>query len=316
VKILVTGGAGFIGSNLIPELLRTGEHEISVLDNESSGRFADIADYPIDFTRGDLLDEDVLAQAVAGRDAIIHLAADARVIDSIADPRRNFETNVVGTFKLLEAARQAGTRRIVYASTAGAILGEAPAPIDETMVARPLSPYGASKLAAEGYLCAFGAAYGIRTLSLRFSNVFGPKSYRKGSVIAHFFKRLIADEPLIVYGDGSQVRDYLFVGDLVRGIAAAIGKAATGTYQLGSGRPTSLSELLAAMRQAIGPNVPMRIAYAPFRAGEVHTTWCDISLAREKLGFDPSTSLVEGLATTWAWFQKVDQETLSAPTCV
>jgi len=304
LNILVTGGAGFVGSNLIPELVGRGQHRIVVLDNESNGRLSDLDGLPVECIKGELLDRATVERAMAGIDTVVHLAADTRVMDSIADPRKNFEVNVVGTFLLLEVARKVGVKRFVAASTGGAILGEAPAPINEDMVARPLSPYGASKLAAEGYMSAFGGAYGIVSTALRFSNVFGPKSYLKGSVVAHFFKALLAGRQLVVYGDGSQVRDYVYVGDLVRGIATALETDVTGAVQLGSGRPTTLNELIEAIRQVVGSSVKVDVRYEPRRAGEVHTTWCDIARARKTLGYDPSTSLVEGLSATWKWFRE------------
>jgi len=302
LNILVTGGAGFVGTNLIPVLLRRGTHRIVVLDNESNGNLGDLAGLPVECIRGELLDQEVVERAMREIDTVVHLAADTRVMDSIANPRHNFESNVVGTFQLLEASRKAGVKRFVAASTGGAILGEAASPINEDMVARPLSPYGASKLAAEGYMSAFGGAYGMVSTALRFSNVFGPKSYLKGSVVAHFFKALLAGKPLVVYGDGSQIRDYVYVGDLVRGITQALESDATGAIQLGSGRPTTLNQLIDAMKQVVGPSVPFEVRYEPRRAGEVHTTWCDISRARRMLGYEPSTPLADGLAQTWKWF--------------
>jgi UDP-glucose 4-epimerase len=304
LNILVTGGAGFIGSNLIPELLKVAGRRIVVLDNESNGHLKDLDGLRVECIRGELLDRSTLEKAIAGVDTIVHLAADTRVMDSIVDPRKNFDANVVGTFLLLEIARKMGVRRIVAASTGGAILGEAPAPIHEDMVARPLSPYGASKLAMEGYLSAFGGAYGMVTTALRFSNVFGPKSYLKGSVVAHFFKALLAGKPLVVYGDGSQIRDYVYVGDLVRGISRAIDVEVAGAIQLGSGRPTTLNQLIETMKQAVGPSVRVEVQYEPRRAGEIHTTWCEIAHARKTLGYDPSTSLADGLVATWKWFKQ------------
>jgi UDP-glucose 4-epimerase len=305
MKVLITGGAGFIGSNLVAELVTAGGYDVAVLDNESAGRFGDIADFGVRCIRADLLDEAALRDVLVGIDTVVHLAADTRVMESIADPSKNFRTNVIGSFGLLSLARDAGVRRIVNASTGGAILGEAPAPIHERIAARPLSPYGASKLAVEGYCSAFSGAYGMKAVSLRFSNIFGPRSYHKGSVVAHFFRLLLNGEPLTVYGDGSQVRDYLYVGDLVQGIRAAIDSDVLGAIQLASGRPTTLNELIGAMREVLGTTVPVSVRHEPVRRGEVHTTWCDISLARQELGFSPSTSLVDGLAATWAWFRNM-----------
>ena len=142
------------------------------------------------------------------------------------------------------------------------------------------------------------------TTALRFSNVFGPKSYLKGSVVAHFFKALLLGQPLVVYGDGSQIRDYVYVGDLVRGIAKAIERDVTGAIQLGSGRPTTLNELIESIKKVVGPSVRVEVRYAPRRDGEVHTTWCDIRRARKTLGYDPSTPLIDGLAATWKWFKE------------
>jgi len=259
--------------------------------------------FGVRFLAGDICDNDALAIALEGQEAVVHLAADTRVMDSIADPERNFEVNVVGSFRLLQACRAHGVERIVAASTGGAILGEAPAPVHEGMPAQPLAPYGASKLAMEGYLSAFAGAYGLKTCALRFSNVYGPRSFHKGSVVAHFFKRLLAGEELVVYGDGTQARDFLYVDDLVEGIRRALDAGATGIYQLGSGRPTTINELLVAIRDVTGyESLPVR--YASFRPGEIHTTWCDISKARWDFGFNPDTSLIEGLKRTWNWFKE------------
>ena len=190
--------------------------------------------------------------------------------------------------------------RVVAASTGGAILGEAPAPVHEEMVAMPLAPYGASKLAMEGYLSAFSGAYGVQGCALRFSNIYGPRSYNKGSVVAHFYKQMLAGNPLPVYGDGSQARDFLFIGDLVEGIRCAMEIDATGVFQLGSGRPTTVNQLLDIICDVTGQSPEVR--YEDFRAGELHTTWCDITKARNYLDFAPDTPLADGMRQTWEWF--------------
>lgn len=300
-RLLITGGAGFVGVNLIAHLAERGGYEITVLDDESLGDRRHLPTSRLTFVHGNLRDPDILEQVVPGQDIVVHLAADTRVMDSIEDPQHNFDVNAVGSFRLLQACRKHAVRRVVAASTGGAILGEAPAPVHEEMVPRPLSPYGASKLAMEGYLSAFAGAYGLQTASLRFSNVYGPRSYHKGSVVAHFFKRLLAGDELVVYGDGSQVRDYLYIGDLVDGIRRAVESDAIGIFQFGSGRPTSLNELIDEIAAAIGSErLPVR--YDDWRAGEIRTTWCDISKAREAFGFAPETPLRTGLAATWDWF--------------
>jgi UDP-glucose 4-epimerase len=190
---------------------------------------------------------------------------------------------------------------VVAASTGGAILGDVEPPVHERMAPEPTSPYGASKLMLEGYLSAFASSYGLSTCALRFSNIYGPRSFHKGSVVAHFYKRILAGEPLVVYGDGSQARDFLYVGDLVEAIRAAMESDALGAYQLGSGEPTTVNELLELMREVVGRELPVQ--YEDFRPGEVRRTWCDITKARASLGFDPRTPLVEGLRVTWEWFQ-------------
>lgn len=303
MKVLVTGGAGFIGTNLVPRLIDAG-HSVRVLDSEVLGKRAHLGAFQGEFVRGDIRDEAVLAEALAGIDAVVHLAADTRVIESIAEPARNFDVNVVGTFRLLEAMRARGITRLVNASTGGAIIGEAEPPVHEDMVPRPVSPYGATKLAVEGLCAAYAGSYGFSTISLRFANVYGPRSFHKGSVVAAFFKRILASEPLVVYGDGEQTRDFVYVADLCDGIVRALGSDARGVYQLGSGQPLSVNALLAAMRAVVAPNT-FAVAYQDARDGEIVRTWCAIGRAQRDLGFDPSTPLEQGLAATWQWF--VDQ---------
>ncbi|MEZ0578839.1 NAD-dependent epimerase/dehydratase family protein [Nocardioides sp. MH1] len=299
--MLITGGAGFIGVHLADHLAQAGDYEVSVLDNESLGHRRHLDLERVRFVEGDLRDRADVRRALAGQDAVVHLAAHTRVIDSILDPADNFENNVIGTFNLLEESRAAGVGRIVAASTGGAIVGDVPPPVHERMAAQPTSPYGASKLMMEGYLSAYAGAYGISTCALRFSNVYGPRSYHKGSVVAHFFKQIIAGEQLVVYGDGSQARDFLYVRDLVEGIRVAVDSDAVGAYQLGSGKPTTVNELLELIRDATGSDLD--VLYEDFRTGEVRYTWCDIDKARDGLGFDPVTPLDEGIRRTWEWFQ-------------
>jgi UDP-glucose 4-epimerase len=303
-RVLITGGCGFIGSNLI-ELLRRNENcEIRVLDNESSGSKSDIAAFGVDFVGGDVNDATAVAKAVKGVDLVVHLAADTRVIDSIAAPEPNFRTNVSGTFNLLCRMREAGITRIVNASTGGAILGEVEPPVHEEMAAAPLSPYGASKLAAEGYCSAFTGAYGFLATSLRFSNVYGPRSYHKGSVVAHFFKRILEGKDLSVYGDGTQTRDYVFVEDLCEGILLAMKSGTGGVFQLGTGVPTTINELISLIRENLGSEFPVTVRYEAFRPGELRNTWCDIRKARSALGYDPKTPVALGLLRTWGWFRE------------
>lgn len=302
-KTLITGGCGFVGSNLIRTIVEQGRADrIAVLDNETMGSPRDLPDIGLDYHKGDICDLATMSSAAAGCDTIIHLAANTRVIESIEDPTLNFEVNVRGTFNVLMAARAAGVKRVVMASTGGAILGDVEPPVHEGMVPQPAAPYGASKLAAEGYGYAFAGSYGMQVTALRFSNVYGPRSYRKGSAVAHFFKQVLDGRPITVYGDGSQVRDFVFVGDLCKGILQAIDAEVSGVFQLGSGRPTTINELLAEMRQVVGGARWPEVRYADWRAGEVRRTYCDISKSAGAFDFKPATPLAAGLRATWEWF--------------
>lgn len=302
-RLLITGGCGFIGSNLIAHLQANGGPEIRVFDNESLGSRAHIAEFDVEFVAGDIRDETAIADAVKGVDAVVHLAADTRVIDSIEDPSHNFDVNVRGSFNVFTAMRAAGVTRVVSASTGGAILGEATPPVHENIPPRPLAPYGASKLAVEGYCSAFNGSYGFSATSLRFSNIYGPRSYHKGSVVAAFLKRVMADKEVIVYGDGKQIRDYVFVEDICRGIEQALTTGSPDVYQLGSGKPTTLNALIELLQDAVGTQRKIRVRYEGYRNGELLETWCDISNARRALGYAPAVDLPEGLRRTWEWFQ-------------
>jgi len=300
VKIVLTGGAGFIGSNLISRLQEFGGYEVVVLDNEVLGKREFISDLRHEFVHGDIRDKPLVRRILRGADAVIHLAADTRVIPSIANPGFNMDVNVQGSFNILEAMRETGVSRLVNASTGGAIMGEVEPPVHEDMTPRPASPYGASKLAVEGYCSAFAASYGMSCVSLRFSNVYGPRSFHKGSVIAHFMKQLLIGKPLEIFGDGSQTRDFVHVRDLSDGIVAALQRKASGVFQLGTGKPTAVSEVIALLAEVTG--LKPHAIYREFRAGEVRHTWCKIDHARNSIGFNPGISLPEGLKDTWQWF--------------
>lgn len=300
-NVLITGGAGFIGRHLADYLTGRGDVAVSVIDNESLGSRRHLDLDRVRFVAGDLRNRDELREVLVGQDAVVHLAADTRVMDSIDNPANNFDNNVIGTFNLLELCRELGVPRVVAASTGGAILGDVEPPVHEEMAPRPTSPYGASKLMLEGYLSAYSSAFGVSGCALRFSNIYGPRSFHKGSVVAHFYKQVIAGETPVVYGDGSQTRDFLYVGDLVEAIWAAVESDAEGAFQLGSGKPTTVTELLELMRTVTGREIP--VDHQDFRAGEVRDTWCQIDKARAGFGFDPATSLEDGLRLTWEWFE-------------
>jgi UDP-glucose 4-epimerase len=300
---LVTGGCGFIGTNLIARLASHG-HRIRVLDDLSMGRREDIEHYGVDLQIGDIRDLSAVKKACEGIDTVVHLAAHTRVIESVTDPELNFAINAAGTMNVLLACRDAAVKKMIFASTGGAILGEQEPPVHEGMVPRPVSPYGAGKLAGEAYCSAFFGSYGLNTVALRFSNVYGPFSYHKGSVVAQFFRNLMQKQPLIVYGDGQQTRDFVFVSDLVEAIMLADKANAAGeVFQIASGVETSLRSLLATMKEVL-PGVSMDVRYEPARAGEISRNYASIEKARRLLGFNPKTKLDQGLKDTWNWFQQ------------
>lgn len=302
-KILITGGCGFIGVNLVSYLLQKQVAEIKVFDNQSLGKFDYLTGLDVEFIDGDIRDRSAVKKAMIGVDNVIHLAAHTRVVDSITKPEINFQTNVIGTFNVLSAARDCDVEFFVNASTGGAILGEVQPPVHEDMVPHPISPYGASKLAAEGYCSAFSGSYSMNVVSVRFTNVYGPKSYHKGSVVAHFFKQILAGNDLVVYGNGSQLRDYIYVNDLCEGIYNCLNVNFNGEiFQLGTGVPTSVNELIDKIRTVVKSDYQFSVRYENFRKGELKDTYADINKASKKLGFCPKTTLADGLRNTWQWF--------------
>jgi UDP-glucose 4-epimerase len=300
-QYLVTGGCGFIGVNLIARLVEQGDR-VRVLDNLSLGKREDVAPFDVDLQVGDVRDLSAVTAACRGVDEVVHLAADTRVIESIAHPEFNFEVNAMGTMNVLRACRAAGVKKMIFASTGGAILGEKEPPVHEEMVPRPISPYGASKLAGEGYCSAFFGSYGLNTVALRFSNVYGPYSYQKGSVVAQFLKNISQREPIVIYGDGKQTRDFLYVGDLVDAVMLADRTDTPGdVLQIASGRETSIASLVETMKKVF-PELAFEVRYEPARQGEILRNYASIEKARRMIGYSPQTLLDEGLRNTWRWF--------------
>lgn len=301
---LITGGCGFIGLNLIAYLQK--HHpaiDITVLDNLSMGKREFLDEFDVKFVKGDIQDFLLVNKALKGIDVVIHLAADTSVLDSIERPDFNFNVNVVGTYNLLRAARDNDVEHFVMASTGGAIIGEATPPVHEEMPPRPMSPYGASKLMAEGYLSAFSASYGMKTVALRFSNVYGKRSYHKGSVVAKIFKDVLSQRIFTVFGDGLQTRDYVFVEDLSEAVFLAAQYENGGeTIQLGTAKGTSLNDVLLLVKGVIEPSHELIVNFRPCRVGEVLHNYTDISKAKRILGYKPKIELNEGLIKTWGWF--------------
>lgn len=291
LRVLVTGGCGFIGSNLVRLLLRKGM-QVKVLDNLSVGSEANLPP-GVELLIGDIRDRAKVFEAVVGADAVVHLAAHAGVAESVVDPQTCFEINVQGTLNILEATVARSIGRFVFASSNAAV-GEHPGPVHEDVPARPTSPYGASKLAAEAYCSAFSNSYGLNTVVLRFANVYGPYSTHKTSVVAKFLRQLKSGKTLTIYGGGTQTRDFIHASDVSNACLLAL-EAPKGAklYQIGSGVPTSILTLVDLIVELSGQKVT--VEYAPPRPGEIRHSCALIDRACRELGFKPTISLREGL---------------------
>jgi len=299
-RVLITGATGLVGTMLraglrprwrhlrlvgrrpVPDLAANEESVLAQIDDRAA-----------------------MTRAMAGVDAVVHLAAAGSVVMSVEDPVANFEANVLGTFRVLDAARRAGVRRIVLASTGGALIGDAVPPVNEQSLPKPISPYGASKLAGEGYAHAFAKSYGLSTVALRFANVYGPWSERKKGAMTLFFRAIEAGEPIIIYGDGSASRDYTHVDDICHALQLGLEKDVPGgtVLHIASGVETTVKDLADLCRAAAGvPEHP--IEHRDKRAGEVERNFATYDLAKKVLGYEPSISREVGIGRTWRWFQE------------
>ncbi len=303
-KILVTGGAGFIGSNLVPKLLGRG-YQVVVVDNCSGGDFSYLPeDQNLLKFDIDLSDKNGLTGVFESVDSVIHLAAKGSVVDSVKNPQVNFETNVVGTFNVLCAAVAAGVKRILFSSTGGALIGNAVPPVNEESLPKPISPYGASKLCGEAYLHAFACAYNIECIALRFANVYGPNSQHKSGVFNAFTKSLVRGEPLTVFGDGSSTRDYIHVDDLCSGILLALESKAVlnDVLHIATGKETSLLELADLFLKENDMGREM-LKFLPPRHGEVERNFARYDRANKTIGYAPKISLDIGVADTFKFLK-------------
>lgn len=303
-RVLVTGGAGFIGANLV-RLLKEQAHEVVVLDNLSIGNKAYLDGLDVEFHEKDIRVAEDLSSCFSNVDAVIHLAAYGNVVDSIQSPAENFRVNAQGTLNVLDAARAARVRKFVLASTGGALMGNAPPPVDETSIPQPISPYGASKLAGEGYCSAYSASYGMSTVCCRFGNVYGAYSAHKKGVITRYIKQISNGEAITIFGDGDSMRDYIHVDDLCRGIflALTMDTGAFNMFHLATGKGTSISELAETI-YSFFPDIPRQISHEPVRTGEVDKNFASYDKAREMLGFEPEVSLRDGLEKTINWYRE------------
>jgi UDP-glucose 4-epimerase len=297
VRAVVTGGAGFVGSHVVEALVARGD-DVTVVDNLSSGRRENVPEgvaLIVSDIREPLDDE----FAEARPDVVFHLAAQIDVRRSVADPLYDADVNVLGTLRVLEAAR-AHDAQVVFSSTGGAIYGECETgPAQETAARLPISPYGTSKLAAEEYLAAYNRLNGSSHVSLRYGNVYGPRQdpHGEAGVVAIFFNCFRSGTTPKIYGDGRQTRDYVFAGEVAQATLAATGRS--GVYNVGTGRETSVLELYELCRQAAGAE--LEAEQAPARPGELQRSVLDVSLAERELGWRAQRDLADGLRETWAW---------------
>jgi UDP-glucose 4-epimerase len=293
VKAAVTGGAGFIGSNLVDALLARGD-EVTVVDNFASGKRENLN------AAATLVEHDIREPFAVDADVVFHLAAQADVQTSMKRPEYDAAVNVVGTVNVLAAAPEG---QVIFASSGGAGYGECPGPVAEDFPFLPLSPYGIAKKCGEEYLAGWNRIHGTSHVALRFGNVYGPRQDAglEGGVVAIFLERMALGEPTTIFGDGSQSRDFVYVGDVVASLLAAATKGG-GPYNVGTGGGTTVAELHAACSRVAGSDAEARHEAA--RLGDVRRSELDASLIARELGWRPRVSLDEGLARTWAWMKE------------
>lgn len=326
---LITGGCGFIGTSLIRRLINENGHNIRVIDNFTTGTRKDLAaicnytetdlfqltneaphfssntGFSVELVVGDILDEKLALKVAKGADVIIHLAANTGVGPSVEDPRLDCYANVIGTLNYLEAARFNKVKRFVFASS-GAPVGEVEPPIHEELPPHPVSPYGASKLAGEGYCSAYSRSFGVETVALRFGNVYGPGSLHKSSVVAKFIRRVLAGKALEIYGDGSQTRDFIYIDDLIDAVVLAVSTPDIGgeAFQIATNKETTVGEMteeLVGIMNAQGIS-GIELINGEKRLGDVARNYSDTTKARIRLGWQPKMSLTEGLTKTVQYF--------------
>jgi len=332
---LITGGCGFIGKRLVSTLRDNTSACLRVFDNLSVGSKADLeagvlveqtesshrlpvpSDGAVQLIQGDICDVDAITNAMQGVDNVVHLAANTGVAPSVVDPQADCHINVVGTLNVLEAARHAGVRRFIFASS-GAPIGEANPPIHEELAAHPVSPYGASKLAGEGYCSAYARTYNLDTVALRFGNVYGPGSSNKSSVVAKFIRDAMTEGLIRIYGDGLQTRDFVYIDDLIQAICAAetVPNIGGEIFQIATQSETTVQEIAGIICKKLpilGVPAP-KIIYEKLRVGDVLRNFSDTGKARKILGWQSKVGTNEGIEATIKWF--LDNETSLTKTTI
>jgi len=316
MRYLVTGGAGFIGSNTVDELVRRG-HSVVVLDDLSAGKEENLAEVrsKITFVKGSVIDVEAVQKAIHQAEYVIHLAARTSVPRSVKDPQETNRINVEGTLNVLVAALDNRVKRLVFAASSSAY-GETPTlPKTESMEPKPISPYGVSKYVGELYASVFGRCYGLETVCLRYFNIFGPRQDPDSpysGVLSRFAAAFLADEPPVVFGDGEQTRDFTYVENAVQAnLLACEAPGATGhVFNVGTGNRVSLNQTLELFRQVSGKT--LQAQFEPPREGDIRDSQADIAKAKEMLGYEPAVGFEEGLERTFAWYQQQQAKTPAA----
>ncbi|MCI0597126.1 MAG: SDR family oxidoreductase [candidate division Zixibacteria bacterium] len=303
---MITGGAGFIGSHIVAALLKKGD-SVVILDNFSSGRKENLAGLEgAQVVEGDVRDFETLNGLVEGTDTVFHLAAVVSVLASLEEPQTTWEVNLKGTYNVLEAARRARVKRVVYISSS-AVYGECPKPpFKESRPPQPESPYALSKLAGEQLCSLYWRLYGLETVALRLFNVYGPRQNpfsQYANAIPNFTRKLLSGQTPTIYGDGNQTRDFVYVGDVVRAAerASRSKKAAGGVFNVGSGKRISVNQLFAEIQKILKTN--SKPEFSPRKQGDVLHTWADIARAKKVLGFSPKANFARFLNATVLWFK-------------
>ena len=304
MKVLVTGGAGFIGSHVVDAYVEAG-HEVVVVDDLSHGKRENVPPH-LQFYRLDIRDKTQLRLLfqLEGFDVVVHQAALANVRESMERPDVYAEVNIIGSINLLEASKDFGVKRFIYASTGGAVYGEPLyLPVTEEHPINPLDPYGASKHTVEHYLYLYHANYGLPYVVLRYPNVYGPTQdpFGEAGVIAIFTGRMLAGQPVTINGDGTQQRDFVYVGDVARANLLALTRGDNGIFNLGTGRPVDVNTIFTKLKELT--EYPYEPNYGPAKKGEVYRIYLDAGKARSSLGWVPQVDFDEGLRLTVEYFR-------------
>jgi len=305
MKILITGGAGFIGSNVADRLIDEG-YDVVIVDNLSNGKKENINKKAV-FYQTDVRDREL--KEIFDKEKpqiVIHNAAQLSVRISVEDPLFDAEVNVIGGLNVFNCSMLSGVKKVIFASSGGTVYGEQEKfPADESHSTNPISPYGAAKLASEKYLYYFYKTYGLGYIALRYANIYGPRQDPLGEagVVAIFSNKIIRGENPVINGDGNQTRDYVYVGDVVEANVSAIKSSFTGCVNIGTSKETTVNELFNILKQASGNN-DIAETHGPAKPGEAYRSALDYRLAKEVLGWRPRTSIKDGLEATYSWFSK------------